>query len=316
MEEEDIGNLIEETKQKYPTNFNNSCFLDGLLMVLFYKKKLFVDYCFLHSILQMEFKKSKWIYGNDPTVDLEKRKEIQNTLLNFVQSIRQNSNESPNFFIAKLRNQIAECNFLSFKNVTIQQDSIEYLHALGEILQLNDHFNNINIQVFGTNDLLNALPTELIETTNRIEKTSFIHRTCPSAKNFLKSNIDSGILKEGFKSINGEIYQRQITIIEYIPTNPFFILEIDRTMNNPPIVDRTLFDLKEFMFESFELQAIGLHNGITIHSGHYTCLIKTGQNSWILYDDTQLLNRPLEFKDAINRTNANENCVFLLFTRV
>ncbi len=314
--EDDIGNLSEELDelkiQNIPKNENNSCFLDTLLMALFYKKNIFIDYCFLHSLLKMEDKKSKWIYGTDTKMDFRKRTEIRKSLVDFIKSIRHN-NEPPSVFVNQLRQLLAETNFKSFKDVNVQQDSMECLYALVEILQLDIDFNSIKLQVFGTNDLLHNPPTELQETTNRIDKTSCIHRVLPCEVVQLNTRIDSGILKDGFTSVDGQVFQRQITVATYIPSNQFFILHIDRTIKNAPLIDNTSIFLQDFMFDEFELCSIGIHNGQTIHSGHYTCLIK--KSNWILYDDVKPLEMLGSLTDAITKTNANKKCVFLLFKK-
>lgn len=319
--EDDIGNLSEEENTQIPrkqtnipTNQNNSCFLDVLLMALFFNKHTFLDYCFLNSILKNETINTKFIFGTDSLLDLQKRNKIQNSLKKFVTSIRQPSDKNPNAYIAKLRLLISQCNFKSFKNILQQQDSMEFLYALVEILQLNSNFNTIKTSVIATNDLLHTIPKHFYEVVNRMESSSCIHSVFSLQEtNLLETQIDSGIVKDGFRA-NSVIYQRQITTIQYIPTNAFFIIHIDRTLKKPGFIDKTAIALKETMFD-FQLQSIGLHNGSNIKSGHYTCLIKSLTNQWLLYDDLNKMTSLGTFEDAVGKTNANQSCVFLLLTR-
>ncbi len=337
MEEDDIGNLeeedfieikVEEQKAQnqnnpqnqniLPQNQNNSCFLDTLLMALFFNRHIFLDFCFLHAILQNEQSQTKWIFGTNSKLDLDKRKEVQKLLKKIIKSIRQEglkTNES----ISNLRELLSQCNFKALKNVSIQQEAMECLYILLEILQLNTDFNLQITQVFGTNDLLHAIPTDIIETTNRNENISCVcHITQwdnnDNYDNLLSTNMDSGILKEGFLS-SMKLYQRQLTKIQYIPKNSFFMIHIDRTLRCAPKIDNTPLILKQ-TFNLFELRSVILHKGKEIHSGHYSCLLKDQKNQWCLFDDTiknlEIFNN---FDHAIEKTNANENCVLLLFTK-
>lgn len=326
--EDDIGNLEEEVKIDeikleqnqnptfLPQNQNNSCFLDSLLMALFYNRCIFLDFCFLNAILQSEQSSTRWIFGSDSKTDLNKRKEIQKILKNIVKSIRHEKSNT-NSFIATLRELISQCNFKALKNTNTQQEAMECLYILTEILQLNTKFNQQTTQVFGTNDLLYAIPTQQTETTNRSETCSCVLHLSEWNKDWneflLVTSLDSGMLKEGFTS-DGKVYQRQLTFIKYVPKNSFFIIHLDRTVKNPPNIDSNSIFLEEYLMD-FNLTSIILHNGTNIHSGHYTCLIKK-ESFWFLYDDTiKDLTKFINFNEAITKTSANEKCVLLLFTR-
>ena len=310
-----------------PQNQSNSCFLDSLLMALFFIDNVFIDYCFLNKILHIEVIATKMIFGSDSEQDLQKRKDIQKLLIEFVESIRQktnNSNTSSTIIVYRLRLCLADCKFQCLKNTTIQQDAMEYLYSMLEILQLHENFNEIKTQVFGTNDLLNANPDPIVCTTTRIEKTSPVYHVVTWHENddlsfLLQSKIDSGILKDGYYS-SGKMFQRQITTTNYIPNNnSFFIIHIDRTLKNPNLINQTPIKLEEFIFiekKKFEICSIVLHIGsININSGHYVCLVKNKTKKWMLYDDTKQQEHFDTFSQAIIQTQVQKRCVLILLAQ-
>lgn len=339
MDEDDLGNLTDEEEVVMieqvkiievpenivvgaPRNKNNSCFLDSLLMALFFIDNLFIDYCFLNKVLHTETVKTKMIFGLDAENDLQKRKDVQMLLKTFVESIRQKTMNSTDESVQNLRICLAECKFECLKNTTQQQDAMEYLYALLEILQLNENFNELKTNVFGTNDLLNMNPDPIVCTTTRIEKTSPVYHivTCTendSLSHLLKTKLDSGILKDEFRdSMTGKTFQRQITTIQYVPLHSFFICHIDRTLLQKKQVSIKLEECIYVNKKQFEICSIVMHQGSSITYGHYVCLLKTKDRKWMLYDDTKLAMQHFDtFTQAMLKTKACEQCVFILFVQ-
>ncbi len=315
MNDEDMGNLTDDEELfQLPKNRNNSCFLDSLLVSLFWDNNVFLDFCFLHRVLTIEQTPTKWVFGTDGNIDLNYRNKVQENLLIFVRSMRKIVPRISNttHAIKNLRVLLSDCkSFPTFQNKTAQQEAMECLYAILDILQFDSNFNLLSTQVFGTNDLLSLKPQDCVCTVSRIEKVSCVHRVGQWNNNdtltmLLHDRLDSGILKQPVK------YARMITLIEYRPIQIFFILHFDRggsSGQNPLCLQETI----SIEGQNFDIKSIMMHE-----RNHYRCLLKMKlDGQWMLYDD--VLPQTVIFKsfvDAIAETNADKQCTFVLLSKV
>ncbi len=305
-----------------PYNHNNSCFIDSVLVALFFEKNLVLEYTLLHSVLRHATTSSKFIFGDDVASDSKQRELIRKILKEFLTNLRKPKNNSSDI-VAMLRSNISKCRFSTHFNDNEQHDASEFLSQLFEILQLDSGINRCQVQVYATNDLLEPSPERLILTTSREEKIGCMFhvrdwKECDKNSLLLKTSEDSGIMSSPLKLIDGREFHRTITTLELRPSL-LFILHIDRSLtnndNNNP--NRHPVCIDQFVFvngREFEIHSIILHQG-TMNAGHYTCMVKD-DNAWSLYDDAAnpQLQQLGHFEKAKKSTNAESTAMCIVYT--
>lgn len=316
-----------------PVNLSNSCFVDSVLVALFYDADVFVTTYILEATLKKVTKSTQLIFGDDATTDLKQRRQIQKHLQKFCDTMRMSHVRkcrrsvvptTLTEMVTTLR-QLVSSGKLSGSNFANgqQHDAAEFLAAIASVFHLQTNVNKRLIQISGTNDLLTAVPTTQVVTSTREEEAGITHHVFDwspetTTSSCLENVSDSGILDRAYCGVDGAEYNRYLTVSKFIPSI-FFIVHIDRTLRTAPQVDKTSFIVEERLMANgryYNLMSIVLHNGQSVSHGHYTALICLKQK-WHHYDDAKGYVVPVEqehFHDIDRRYNVGNHAVLLFYS--
>lgn len=312
----DVGkNLKTETKTRYsnknkddsnlPSNQNNSCFANSVLVALFFEQNIATTSLFLASIIQAVNRPTQIIFGQSKKDDLKYRQKIQKQIIKFVQNLR-NGDKKAN--CSELLTMLSKGKFLSNFADGKQHDAAEFFNALCECFGTHDNLNAMDMKVYGTNDLLNTPPQSSVLTTDVKNTTGITHyisswQANSSIQENMKSKTDE-ILKEPFSSHN---FFRVITETNFIASH-IFCVHVDRTvtgeLNQTALLLNNEISLNN---RTFELFSAILHNG-TIDGGHYTSLIKRNGLLYI-YDDM----KQSMVKNTVNIETVAQKAVLIFY---
>ena len=312
----------------FPTNMNNSCYIDSVLVALLMRPDPFTEYYVLNQKMEGAKTATKYIFGDVRSKDASMRRIIQKTEKAITCGIRGEVIMSPKQITGKvnsLRKLLGACNFHTDIGSHDQQDASDFLNMLLEVFSMNDHIGAKHIIVRASNDLLSddVAPSDTVVTTSRVEDIGTViyidsWTSEDSSATILRTHTDE-ILDDGYV-FEDEWYIRKITDIVYVPKN-FFIIHIDRTLtgnkNTKP------FELTEFVRISethvLALTAVVLHNGSSLDSGHYITLFKSAGDVWYLYDDmikhgpTKL--RAIDFDSLASKYNMHSKTMLAFYSQ-
>jgi hypothetical protein len=274
-------------------NIGNSCYLDSILFALFATPNAFID----RHIL-----KARKLYGscNDSVQEKTVKAELQFILQSIANHFRNEKDKSVltscqtlKTFIRKYRQA---CPFIStypnFSNSN-QQEALEFLQFILSAFGLNgnrdvgNHLKYKKRYGVGTKISVNWLPW-----FSRIDKKSSVVHYVPYSQ--LKKPKKS---TSRFLETDDVTYDLQNTIYKKCPVNvsqeitkytkfsDFFVIAVDRINPFTSLVLHSNITIDLHLPNTrLQLDAVIMHIGESMSSGHYVCL-KRCQNIWVLYDD-------------------------------
>lgn len=281
----------------FPSNENNSCFLDSVLVALFQSPRINeieIEDLELHAI-------RAYIITEEEVS--EEKKLNRRCLQSHVKTLRKN---------------------MGFDAMR-QEDASEAMYRIQRMLG----FDKLNItlsNVYGTNDTVNAIPSLVdLKLTSTREETSGVVHHIPSwtetskISSLMSSMLDSGVLDKPYTSKEVQ-YSRTFTRSTLIPRFFLLVLHVDRTLtttgiNRTPVLVTRRLDASGFRFE---LRSVVLHSGKNIGGGHYTTIIFKSDNLVVFYDDTRehgIKYEDCDFETAVKKFNICEKGVLFFYSK-
>lgn len=300
-----IGKKILEKPYEINISWeNNSCYIDSLFVSLFHFKNRVVHNMFFKKLLVNEYSL-----------------KIQREIFNIYKYINKNENiqnkqcAAIRYYLEKYYNELlkidAKNNKIFFNNTdnwTKEQiDIFELMTFLDKIFDFN---NNLKIK-----DGNNKYKTNMIYP---IMQTHLIKKKVFDISTIIPDRIDIHNLDPNNYYINSEGKLIKYIEKEYkiLKTNGILFIEIYRNIgNNKKLTTKILYPKSIIIKEDkkeLKLRSIILHKGKTVHSGHYTTIIKKDGKTYE-YDDmeSQKLTEITEHYEM----SMQENIVCLVYSR-
>lgn len=276
------------------SNIGASCYLDSALFALFAVPSKFITKKILKVNLE-KIQKTRIVCAenNSKSLDLKNRKKVQIELNRIVDSIRGDNNIK---YCTDLRQVLKKCKTSERYDLPGVGDAGDFLQYILDMFPTNvatKQFIN-----YATYDITNDIPTNLIETTNRLDTESSVIQFISSIylsnleqnknhdiRNFLELVEDSGELEvENWYNANGNTFPRIITKLRIINT-PYLIFRFERLHTftqefvNTKIIPSQTVTLRDL--SRFVLCAIVVYKSV-----HYTTYFRC-RSDWYYYDDTK-----------------------------
>jgi ubiquitin C-terminal hydrolase len=284
-------NICEEKNiLKYPCvveNGYNTCYIDSLLIALFYKNNNYI-----YSLLDLEPKNPESYY-------------LQGLIkLKFVDPIKRNFSISSSI-INEIRNYSIMCGWSQNEDIDEQKDCSEYYNFLVNLFNIElIEFEIIQIKNNKTSITTTSLPFIPLSLTKD-----------DSVKNILDEWINSQFL------INNEnVYQ----CYKLINIPKLIILHINRFNNNFIRTSYKLDIMKRIKFCNisdneqnylkWKIHSIICHSGNSIKSGHYYSIIYT-EKKWLKFDDMLVPSfEQIDLEDNDNKEKIMLESIMLIYT--
>jgi hypothetical protein len=300
-------------------NYNeNSCYIDSILVALFSIPNKIIDKNIIHKkILPISNSPTKWIsFTSD---DFKNRKLIQNELRRITKYLRFiGEHKSENEDCTLLRKYLEKCKASQEFHKNEMQDAGEFLFCIFNIFQVDIMVKRRITYV--TNSITNP-PKNIIKTFEENQNCSpifnipfykIINKKSYHLIDLLDETEDCVFSKEEFyrHEETGIRYKRRIEITNILYT-PYIIFNIQRISNEERFICNQIeFPENLIIQESF----LSLHSIIIYKNHHYTCYIKSSQDSWYYYDDMNNNIKYIGSFPTVLKTNPNpEKHATLLF---
>lgn len=280
----------------FPLNVMNSCYIDSVLVALFYQENQLISDRFLTSesvgpILTDITKSMRLTYSGkeSTTTDLviQLRKILSSRKTEF--SIDVNDGK--------------------------QHDASEFLAILVRCLGLDNDQNKQQLRVFGTNEILIEFPTDLVLTTDRVDNlgivlTIFDWTSDCQLEQVLESKDDSHLLDAPFLDKQSDtLFYRKLTQTKFMPQD-VFIIHFDRTSGGKLKTESvSVPESITISGKNYTLHACVLRSGTTITGGHFTSIIKRN-DTWMSYNDMFPILQPM----TSSFTEIGKQVVLAVFT--
>jgi ubiquitin C-terminal hydrolase len=237
----------------------NTCYIDSLIVALFYKDVNYTNY-----ILETMPKKLEGIYlqeliKNKLILPIQKNYSINSSIIN------------------EIRNYSVICGWSPDGDITDQKDCSEFYIFLMELFNISPL--EFEILEFKNNTL-----------TNNIQKLSYPFITLyPNKDDTIKNLIQYWINSKIYSPDENIMYCYKLTTIPQ-----FILLHINRFNNDTrqqykiDIMKRIKFfgiNDQTQNFIKWKIHAIICHNGNNMKSGHYYCITTTYDKKWLLFDN-------------------------------
>ena len=272
----------EIEKIKGPAYEGNSCYLDSVLMLLFFNENEFIENEFFkEKVLTQRYIICKNEKDKDNTLEQQKNSihSIRVQLNNMKQDIR----EGKHTHCRVLRRYIDKCRGPQLFHKQVQQDASEFLKYLFAIFNVNeamemrrvihlasDTVSEDSVNTYWTHPIIDITSSELdsLNSKRTYHLCSFIDRKT--------------VTKFDDKNLVRNKYNMK-TETQSVIDSPIIIFNLYRMSGNRKFIDKKMYPSQLLFLSNFKtlsLRAIVVHNG----AGHYTCFIKS--KMWYYYDDT------------------------------
>lgn len=285
-------------------NERNSCYIDSLLVALFHFKSRVIYNTFFANKLVPRYasKIQKELYKIYRHIN--KNEELQT---NNCYCIRK--------YLEKYYNEIARdnsANKIFFSNsdnwVTKQIDVFELLTFLDKIFNFK---NKIKVKE-GVNKYVKNMIVEISSYYLIDNNTLDISSVIPKKKDKYELDADNY-----YKNSKGRLVKYYEKIYEIYKTNGVLIIELYRNSGseklNTSIIYPDTIRVKDDDKE-LKLRSIILHKGSTIHSGHYTTIIKRDGKTYE-YDDMSGGTNKLKEINSDYERKMRKNIVAIIYSR-
>lgn len=282
----DLSNKIKDILffdqgRSLPRNKSASCFMDSVLVALFYDKNPIV-----HRLL-LDFNLND--YPHHSKISIETTQKLRQVCKDF-------ENAPHETLVSQIRDILNECYFKNKLDVNVMQDSQEFLSRFLEVLQVPD-WNTCHIQVYGISDLISSYPETKYQTTESMISCGLVWNV-PINNHSLIIYEDSGLLSSPLIDDQKQLWYRTWTVRNLNPKE-FFIFFIERSIHPFKMDIQETISMKNLQFR---LMSCVLHQ----HSHYTTILINHSLNKYHLYNDLQnnLLNLTREDAFLMASTSA------------
>ena len=306
-------NLANDCKNLFVVeNGFNTCYIDSLLMALFYKPSTYLD-----SLLHADPKDLNCIY-------------LQEIIKNkFVDFVRKNNSVMADV-INEIRIYAHECGWLAgvpneYDELFEQQDVNEFYSFLLDVI-------NVPLIEIQRHTICEAFENK--SDTSELEFIPFINLIVPdnndqcTIKELLnewmnhnmvdieREVIDNG--KKVIKSVKGlNIYK-----IVNVPT--FIALSLNRFNNNVGKRIETKIDIQKRIKLHhiadgnnglrWKIHSVICHRGDTPKNGHYYCVLFASDNTWLLFDDQSIpCLKEIQIQDSEISETIKREIVFVIY---
>jgi len=309
---------MDDEKLFVVENGLNTCYIDSLLMALFYKPSTFLD-----SLLQTEPKNYDYIY-------------LQEIIKNkFVDQVRKNNSVTADI-INEIRNYASMCGWLStlpekdkYDEFFAQQDVNEFYSFL---------LDSINVPLIEIQRQTICEAEDHQNDIGTIEKIPFINLIAPENKDetsikellntWMNNNTVENIKREVI-GLNGQKkieYVKGLNIYKIVNVPSFIALSISRFNNVSNNRIQTKINIQKIIKLHhitdpddkgglrWTIHAIICHKGDTLKGGHYYSVLYMGDNKWILFDDMSIpCLSEINIKDIGIMETVKKECVMLIY---
>lgn len=273
----------------------NTCYIDSLLVALFYKSSNIEDILeedpkdpgslYLQDLIKLKFvepMRRHYIIGSD-IVNMIRNYSVQNGWCN---------NEGDIFD----QQDVSE-----FYNFLIDRCSANYIEF--EKIKINDSMNDSNTTI----EKLPFIPLH----PNILEPEN-------SVKNLLTTWIDNTLLEKNTES--------QYTCVYHLKECPSYIpICINRFTKNGEKIHTRVNIMKKIKLSGisdkiqenmkWRIHAIICYSGITSQNGHYYTILLTSDNRWLLFDDMMIPSfKQIDINDRTIGDRIMRECVMLFYT--
>ena len=274
-------------------NGYNTCYIDSLLIALFYKNNISIN-----EILENEPKMSEAYY-------------LQELMkLKFVDQIRKNYSifsQSMN----EIRNYSIICGWNTEGNIDEQQNCIKYYNFISDLFKINP----IKFELFEFNS--NMYP----ENINNIS-IPFIT---------LDLNRDNDIRNLFINWLNSNIIKKNSSVIQcykLINIPEFIVFSINRYDTNDNILKKNnhkidimkkikFFNISDSTqtYIKWKIHSVICHTGKNLREGHYYTILNTNKSNWILFDDYLIPSfKRINMDDENIKDKIMSECVIVIYT--
>lgn len=305
-----IGKQI--LKKKYNINISNehnSCYIDSLMVALFHFKNRVIYNTFFRNILESRYASKIQTEMRKIYNYINKNEDIQNKNCFFIRK-----------YLDKYYNELVKDNVnnrIFFDNsnnsdnwLTEQIDVFELITFLDKIF---DFKTNIKVKD-GTNKYIKNMIFEISSYYLMGVDTLDISSLIPTRID--KYELDAN---NYYRNSNGKLVKFYEKTYEITKTNGVLIIELYRNSGreegklNTKIIYPNTINIKGDKKE-LKLRSIILHKGLTIHSGHYTTIIKKDRKTYE-YDDIRSTDNKLVEIDENYERKMRRNVVALIYSR-
>ena len=285
-------------------NEHNSCYIDSLLVALFHFKS---------RVIYNAFFANKLVPRYASKIQKELHKIYRH--INKNEAIETNNCSCIRKYLEKYYNELVKDNSggqIFFNNsdnwITKQIDVFELLTFLDKIF---DFKSNVKVKE-GTNKYNKNMIVEVSSHYLIGTKALNISSVIPMRQD--KYELDA---RNYYKNSKGKLVKYYEKIYEIYKTNGILIIELYRNTGteklNTSIIYPDTIKVREDKKE-LKLRSIILHKGSTIHSGHYTTIIRRSGKSYEYDDLSSNTNKLKEISDEYER-KMRKNAVALIYSR-
>lgn len=267
----------------------NTCYIDSLLMALFYKSSTFLD-----SLLHIEPKNYDYIY-------------LQELIKNkFVDQVRKNNSITADT-INEIRNYASMCGWLS---ILPEKDKYDEFFAQQDVNEFYSFLlDSINVPLIEIQRQTICEAEDNKNDISDIERIPFINLIVPDNKDetnikelldiWMNNNTVENIKREviginGQKEIN---YVKGLNIYKIVNVPTFIALSVSRFNSISGNRIKTKIDIQKTIKLHhitdpddkgglrWSIHSIICHKGDTLKCGHYYTILYMGDNKWMIFDD-------------------------------
>ena len=275
-----------------PRNENNSCFIDSLMVALFFIPSKTVDEFIVKSRIPSSLSVTQKLLHHI-------RQQVGGTQRYPINRI--------NLLIARLRSTLSN-EYYSFATDE-QHDAAECMAALLQACKIDVGMGYRVVNTYMSHDIAATVPRKVAHISKHKDDIGVMLRLPVSElRDNMLNYINDDVLETQYKG-----FSRKFTHIETYPGR-MIVLHLDRYVNSTKKNSMAIFRNKQTSFKldgthMYTLLSLVLHTG-NAHGGHYTTVVC--KDDWYCYDD---LHAGLKHVDAIDFQHAQRNTVLCLFVR-
>lgn len=292
----------------------NTCYIDSLLMALFYKPSTYLD-----SLLHTDPKNLNCIYLQE----IIKYK--------FVDQVRKNISIMSDI-INEIRLYAHECGWLvgrsnEYDELFEQQDVNEFYAFL---------LNAINVPLIEVQRQTICETNDNYNDMGEIESIPFINLTVPDdtdetsikelLNNWMNHNTVEGIKRDVTDAYGNKRIEsvRGLNIYKIVNVPTFIVLSLNRFNNNVNRRIMTKIDIQKkiklhHIYDEhnglrWKIHSVICHRGDTPKNGHYYSVLFASDNTWLLFDDQSIpCLKEIQIKDTHVADTIKREIVFVVY---